>query len=61
MIYVVDKFDDYGVYLRELSVEVFLDLDIFNLLVNDKKKKSIERKAEVEEEEELEDNSLLFW
>lgn len=58
---IVDKFDDYGVYLRELSVEVFLDLDIFNLLVNDKKKKSIERKAEVEEEEELEDNSLLFW
>lgn len=58
---IVDKFDDYGVYLRELSVEVFLDLDIFNLLVNDKKKKSIERKVEVEEEEELEDNSLLFW
>lgn len=58
---IVDKFDDYGVYLRELSVEVFLDLDIFNLLVNDKKKKSIECKAEVEEEEELEDNSLLFW
>lgn len=58
---IVDKFDDYGVYLRELSVEVFLDLDIFNLLVNDKKKKLIERKAEVEEEEELEDNSLLFW
>lgn len=58
---IVDKFDDYGVYFRELSVEVFLDLDIFNLLVNDKKKKSIERKAEVEEEEELEDNSLLFW
>lgn len=58
---IVDKFDDYGVYLRELSVEVFLDLDIFNLLVNDKKKKSIERKAEVEEEEEFEDNSLLFW
>lgn len=58
---IVDKFDDYGVYFRELSVEVFLDLDIFNLLVNDKKKKLIERKAEVEEEEELEDNSLLFW
>lgn len=58
---IVDKFDDYGVYLRELSVEVFLDLDIFNLLVNDKKKKSIERKIEVEEEEEFEDNSLLFW
>lgn len=58
---IVDKFDDYGVYLRELSVEVFLDLDIFNLLVNDKKKKLIERKVEVEEEEELEDNSLLFW
>lgn len=58
---IVDKFDDYGVYFRELSVEVFLDLDIFNLLVNDKKKKSIERKVEVEEEEELEDNSLLFW
>lgn len=58
---IVDKFDDYGVYFRELSVEVFLDLDIFNLLVNDKKKKSIERKIEVEEEEEFEDNSLLFW
>lgn len=46
---------------RELSAEALLDLDIFNLSANDKKKKSTERKAEVEEEEELEDNSPLFW
>lgn len=58
---IVDKSDDHGAHLRELSAEALLDLDIFNLSANDKKKKSTERKAEVEEEEELEDNSPLFW
>ena len=38
-----------------------MDLDIFNLSASDKKKKPTERKSEVEEEEELEDNSPLFW
>ncbi|XP_078331394.1 E3 ubiquitin-protein ligase UBR5-like isoform X2 [Crassostrea virginica] len=46
---------------RELSAEALLDLDIFNLSASDKKKKPTERKSEVEEEEELEDNSPLFW
>lgn len=58
---IVDNSDDHGAHLRELSAEALLDLDIFNLSANDKKKKSTERKAEVEEDEELEDNSPLFW
>ncbi|XP_062606641.1 E3 ubiquitin-protein ligase UBR5-like isoform X3 [Saccostrea cucullata] len=46
---------------RELSAEALLDLDIFNLSASDKKKKLTDRKNETEEEEELEDNSPLFW
>ncbi|XP_055998190.1 E3 ubiquitin-protein ligase UBR5-like isoform X2 [Ostrea edulis] len=46
---------------RELSAEALLDLDIFNLSASDKKKKPTERKTDAEEEEEMEDNSPLFW
>ena len=50
---------------RELSAEALLDLDIFNLSATDKKKPGVkssgDRRTDVEEEEDLEDNSPLFW
>jgi hypothetical protein len=56
-----------NVIFRELSAEALLDLDIFNLSATDKKKKTTttpsttERRSDVDEEDELDDNTPLFW
>ncbi|XP_052085872.1 E3 ubiquitin-protein ligase UBR5-like isoform X2 [Mytilus californianus] len=46
---------------RELSAEALLDLDIFNLSATDKKKKVTERRTDIDDEEDLDDSSPLFW
>lgn len=47
---------------RELSAEALLDLDIFNLSAADKKKKAGgDRRSDIEDEDDLEDNAPLFW
>jgi len=50
-------------YYRELSAKALLDLDIFNLSSSDKKKKpaGTDRRSDVDEEEDVEDNVPLFW
>lgn len=47
---------------RELSAEALLDLDIFNLSAADKKKKAVgDRRSDIEDEDDMEDNAPLFW
>ena len=47
---------------REISAEAILDLDIFNLSADKSKRSSgTGRRVESDEEEDLEDNSPLFW
>ena len=46
---------------RELSAEALLDLDIFNLSATDKKKKVTDKRMDIDEEEDLDDSSPLFW
>lgn len=39
-----------------------LDLDIFNLSAADKKKKAVgDRRSDIEDEDDMEDNAPLFW
>ena len=45
-----------------MSAETLLDLDIFNLSSDKMKKPSAsDRRSDVDEEEEIDDNSALFW
>ncbi|CAG2184492.1 EDD1 [Mytilus edulis] len=46
---------------RELSAEALLDLDIFNLSATDKKKKVTDKRMDIDDEEDLDDSSPLFW
>lgn len=45
-----------------MNPENLLDLDIFNLTADkNKKSNNVERRSDVDEEEDLEDNAPLFW
>lgn len=47
---------------RDMNPENLLDLDIFNLTADkNKKSNNVERRSDVDEEEDLEDNAPLFW
>lgn len=46
---------------RDMNPENLLDLDIFNLTADKTKKSNVERRSDVEEDEDLEDNAPLFW
>ena len=46
---------------RGLSADVILDLDIFNLSSDKNKKPTSGKRSDVDEEEDLDDSSALFW
>ncbi|ESO86003.1 hypothetical protein LOTGIDRAFT_129991 [Lottia gigantea] len=58
----VDEAVDIILSRREMSAESLLDLDIFNLSSDKKKTGSTsDRKSDLDEEEEVDDSTALFW
>ena len=48
-------------FIRGLSADVILDLDIFNLSSDKNKKSASGKRSDLDEDEDLDDSSALFW